>query len=212
MHLLEQLILNNLSDYPEWSEYDSVVLDFIRSHTEKRPDMCVEGCKSLVEGISKFVYFGLDSDSQAMGKWNNLSFRDKFEKCVVVLDLDGYEEEFLRENLGLILKLGQIRNERGDISHGQIYPKSAYSDVAFARFIGLWVEGLSYFLLSRYIALKQIQKTTEGESLYNRSQFEEFDGYLDGLHPEIEYISYSKALREQDELQYELLMDNYYNE
>lgn len=211
MNSLEQLILNNLKDYPEWSEYNSVVLDFIRSHTEKRPDMCIEGCKCLIEGISKFIYFSLASDIQNQGKWVHLPFKEKVEKCVSALGLNGYEDEFLRENLNLTYKLGQIRNERGDISHGQAYPKSSYSDIAFAKFIGLWAEGLCYFLLSRYITVKRTQSSTVEEGLYNSSQFSEFDQYLDRLHPDVKYIAYSKALKEQDKLQYELLMDGYYN-
>lgn len=210
MKLLEELIQANLADYPEWAEYNDVVIDFIASHTQKRPDMCVEGCKSLIEGLSKLVYFNLSDGTQDLGNWKDLALEQKFKECRAALHLDGYEDEFLQRSGALVRSLGQVRNERGDVSHGQNYPKDSYSDIDFAIFITSWTEGLCYFLLSRYIAFRQIQKAKDSESLYSDEQFEEFDSYLDSLYSGIEYISYSKALREQDALQYELLMDEYY--
>lgn len=207
MKLLEEFILNNLTNYPEWAEYNDVLLNFVSSHKQKRPDMCIEGCKSLVEGVSKLIYINLSGD-QNSSNWNHFSFRDKFEKCIKELRLDGYEDEFIRNNIGIVSKLGQIRNERGDVSHGQSYPKNSYSDADFARFISSWTEGLCYFLLSKYTSLKQ---QVEEDASYSSEQFDEFDDYLDSLHPDIEYISFSKALKEQDSPQYELLMDEYYN-
>ncbi|MDD3607482.1 MAG: hypothetical protein PHQ20_01650, partial [Candidatus Moranbacteria bacterium] len=186
MKLLEEFILNNLKNYPEWAEYNDVILDFISSHKQKRPDMCVEGCKSLIEGISKFVYFNSGDDSKNLNNWKHLQLVDKNKKCLEVLKLDGYEGEFLRENLDLILKLGQVRNERGDVSHGQAYPKDSYSGEDFAKFIASWTEGLCYFLLSNFVAFKQKQK--EDESSYTDEQFKEFDNYLDGLYPDIKHI------------------------
>ena len=209
MESLKKLIINNLSGYPEWAEYNDVVLNFITSYAQKRPDMCIEGCKSLVEGISKFIYFNLDSDNKNLNNWKHLKFPEKFQNAINSLKLNGYEDEFLKENMPLALKLGQIRNDRGDIAHGQAYPKEYYSDSDFAKFIALWTEGLSYFLLSKYIIRKQ--KDTDSIISYSKEQFEEFDNYLDDLYSNIEYVSYSKALKEQDTLQYELLMDDYYN-
>lgn len=206
MELLEGLISKNLENYPELGEYKDIVLDFIASYERKRPDMCVEGCKSLIEGVSKFVSFNL-SDEQNLSKWNNLKVKEKFEHCIELLKLDGYEDEFIRSNTALVFKLGQIRNERGDISHGQAYPKNSYSDPDFAKFITLWTEGLCYFILERYILSKQSE---EDGAVYSNEQFEEFDYYLDNLYPDIKHVSYSKALKEQDALQYELLMDDYY--
>ena len=106
--------------------------------------------------------------------------------------------------------MGEIRNERGDISHGQAYPKDSYSDSEFVRLIALWTEGLCYFLLSRYIAIQQKQKDDESVDVYNKEQFQEFNSYLDSFYPEIKFINYSKALKEQDPYQYELLMGDFY--
>ncbi|MFA7319582.1 MAG: abortive infection family protein [Parcubacteria group bacterium] len=209
MKLLEDFILNNLKDYPEWAEYNDVILDFISSHKQKRPDMCVEGCKSLIEGISKFIYFNLDINNRNLAEWKDYNFAQKFKKAIGVLSLNGYENEFIERNNSLVHKLGEIRNERCDVSHGQAYPKDSYSDEDFAKFIVSWTEGLCYFLLSSYVSLKQKQR--EDEVSYTREQFNEFDNYLDSLYPDIKYITYSKALKEQDALQYESLMDGYYN-
>ena len=209
MDSLKKLIVNNLSSYSELAEYNYVVLDFIKSYAQKRPDMCIEGCKSLVEGISKLIYFNLDVDNKSLSKWKTGSFKVKFQNAINSLKLDGYEVEFLKENEVLVFKLGQIRNDRGDIAHGQLYPKDSYSDNDFAKFIVLWTEGLCYFLLSKYLIHKQ--KDMDSITSYSKEEFEEFDNHLDDLYPDIKYISYSKALKEQDSLQYELLMDDYYD-
>lgn len=208
MKLLEEFISNNLTKYPEWAEYNEVILDFVSSYKQKRPDMCIEGCKSLIEGISKFIYFNLDSDNKNLTEWKDCKLGQKFKKTIGILNLGDHEKEFLDKNNPLIQKLGEIRNERGDVSHGQAYPKDSYSDDDFARFISSWTEGLCYFLLSKYIFLKQ---QTEEDVSYSNEQFEDFDNYLDGLYPDIKHISYSKALKEQDHLQYELLMDEFVN-
>jgi len=207
MESLKKLIVNNLSGYSELTEYNEVVIDFIKSYTQKRPDMCIEGCKSLIEGISKLIYFNIDNDNKNLANWRYSNFKDKFTKAIEVLKLNGYEEEFIKKNAELIKNLGQIRNDRGDIAHGQSYPKKSYSDIDFAKFITLWTEGLCYFLLSNYFICKQ--KDTDSITSYSKEQFEEFDNYLDDVYSEMD-ISYSKALKEQDSLKYELLMDEFY--
>lgn len=209
MQLLADMLSNNLVYCPELAEYNEVVVKFIASHLTIRPDMSIEGCKGLIEGLSKFVSFKLDPDAQSSTKWRHLSLRDKFEECLLRLNLEGYEAEFLKESSDLVLKLGQIRNERGDISHGQAYPKSSYSNEDFAKFIILWTEGLCYFVVSRYIWLKQSQEQDNAADIYTTQQFEEFDNYLDSLYPNID-ISYSKALKGQDPLKYEVLIDDYF--
>jgi len=206
MDSLNGFIKSNLAFYPEWEEYNHVVLDFISSYTDKRPDICIEGCKSLIEGVSKLIYFNLDFENKNISKWKDFNFQKKFRKAIMALDMEeGYEKEFIEDNFNLILRLGQIRNDRGDIAHGQNYPKKSYSNINFATFISLWSEGLCYFMLSEYIKNKQ----KEDEIIYNPKQFAEFNNYLDDLHSEFE-ISYSQALREQDPSKYELLMDAHF--
>ena len=209
MQRLKELITSNLTDHPELEEYNGVVLDFITIYQEKRPDMCIEGCKCLIEGVAKFVVVNLDKEYLLRG-WGEKSVQQKFKECRIALRLKGYEDEFLERNNGLIAKLGEVRNERGDISHGQAYPKDSYSDVDFAKFIVAWTEGLCGFVLSQYLQARQRQKDLNSLDIYSEEQFKEFDDYLDGLYPEIAYVSYSKALKEQDELQYELMMDQFY--
>jgi hypothetical protein len=208
MNVLEGLITKNISSHPELVEYRDIVIKFTEEHRIKRPDMCIEGCKSLIEGLSKFIYFQLKSEDINEKRWKDYSFSQKYNLVVDVLNLDSYEDEFARKNSPLIHKLGEIRNERGDISHGQSYPKDSYSNHDFVKFIILWTEGVCYFLLANYITIKQKEKETA--DIYSNEQFEEFNNYLDDLYPEVKLISYSKALKEQDPLQYELQMDDYY--
>lgn len=210
MNVLEELITKNVSDYPELSEYKDIVIHFTEDHRIKRPDMCIEGCKSLIEGLSKFIYFQLKSEDINEKRWKDNSFSQKYNLAVDVLNLNSYEDEFIKKNSQLVHKLGEIRNERGDISHGQSYPKNSYSSHDFVRFVILWTEGLCYFLLSNYITIKQEQIEKRDAGIYSNEQFEEFNNYLDDLYPEVPLISYSKALKEQDPFQYELQMDDYY--
>lgn len=210
MNFLEELISKNLDHYPELAEYREVIIIFLEDHKTKRPDMCVEGCKSLIEGLSKFIYFHLNNNNINHKDWKDSKLAQKYKKTIGALKLDGYESEFIEMNSQLVHKLGEIRNERGDISHGQAYPKDSYSDPEFAKLMTLWTEGLCYFLLSKYIAIQQKQKDDESTDVYNNEQFEEFNNYLDSLYTEIKFINYSKALKEQDPYQYELLMDDYY--
>jgi hypothetical protein len=205
MESLKELITDNLSNYPEWAEYNDVVIDLISSYKQKRPDICIEGCKSLIEGICKFIYLNIDKENANLNQWRHQNLQNKFKKATDSLRLKGYEDEFLKKNYDLIQSLGQIRNDRGDISHGQSYPKEFYSDTDFGRLVALWTEGLCYFMLSRYIIYKQKEYILP----YTKEQYDEFDNYLDDSYSDIG-ISYSRALKEQDPLKYEESMDKYF--
>lgn len=209
METLRNFIRKNLELYPEWREYNDVVINFISNYSRNRPDMSIEGCKSLIEGISKLIYFNLDKNNIKYSKWKDFSFHKKFNQAVRKLKIDGYEEVFTKEIFNIVLNLGRVRNERCDVSHGQSYPKKNYSDEYFAKLIILWVEGLSYFLLSRYIYLKSKEELIE--KIYSDEQFEEFDEYLNGLNPDLD-ISYSKALMQQDYTDYINRMKEYFSE
>ena len=82
MKSLIGLIKNNLKNSPELEEYNNVIINFIASYKQERPDMSIEGCKSLIEGISKLISFNLYDGSQDLNNWNKFNFNVKFEKAI----------------------------------------------------------------------------------------------------------------------------------
>lgn len=208
MDILKQLIDDNLSYYPQLKEYDDVVINVIIDYKKERPDIAIEASKWLLEWILKFIYLNLDPNIIDLTWWGDATLGQKFKKIVEILKLNWHEDEFLRQNNPLVQKLGEIRNDRWDISHWQAYPKNSYSTINFTKFIILWTEGICYFLLSIYIDLKQIEKEI-GITEYTEDQFEQFDSYLDKKYS-FDGILYSKALKDQDPSKYELLMDKFY--
>jgi hypothetical protein len=113
-------LLNRLPPRFDDFEYYQVVVDKIIENQSANPDIAIESCKSLVEGLSKSILKHTDKsyrDSQRPAE----EMLPLFKKAVNALADRGanVEEQFTKAVGNLIHQLGSIRNERGDISHGK---------------------------------------------------------------------------------------------
>ena len=99
---------------------------------------------------------------------------------------------------------GEIRNARGDISHGKAVPKELESDASLARLALDVTEALTRYLFAHLIRLD------DKEILY--SEFPELNAELDELGPKIGLTHYSRLLFEHDFPAYEGAVDRYNSE
>src|SRR5687768_11818873 len=59
MKLVRTLIAQNSDKYEHFSYYEGII-DVIEEKIQSHPDICIESCKSLIEGISKTIIKTLD--------------------------------------------------------------------------------------------------------------------------------------------------------
>jgi hypothetical protein len=97
--------------------------------------------------------------------------------------------------------IGNIRNDRGDISHGRLSPKPEQSDTHFSNFVMALTDSFASYLL---ISFSKVSITKELEYEDNI----DFNEWLDNENP-LGNLSYSKALFTQDQVAYEEELENY---
>jgi hypothetical protein len=196
---LTQQILNRLPPRFGDFEYYQVIVGKITENQSPNPDIAIESCKSLIEGLSKLIL-----------KHTDKSYRDNqrpteelaplFKKAVNALAERGadIEEQFTKAVGNFIHQLGSLRNERGDISHGKSAPKLISSTPHFATLVVQATDGLASFLLHELFALNlsdfvSIEYTDNSE----------FNYFLDDTYPMERGLSFSRALFDQDFVAYE---------
>jgi hypothetical protein len=184
-------ILTQLESIYTNIDYYHLIVEKIEDNVDKSPDISIESCKSLIEGLSKFILRQLDTtyDSSLIDK---LDFHPLFKKSFGKLSeyCEFIEEDFINRLCSLIHLIGELRNKRGDISHGKLSPKEITSDVYFANMVMQVTDGLVFYMLNCFSGI-EVQKELEYEDN------PEFNARIDEENS-FGTLSYSKALFDQD--------------
>jgi hypothetical protein len=205
MNKTRQIINDNKDDFPEFQYYHDII-DGIEENISKMPDKAIESCKALIEGICKTILKklkvlyseggrGADEPRELMNKVLN-----SFSQFIP------HDPEFISRTTALVGRMSEIRNKRGDISHGRPSPKEEESDKELAEFIMGIADYTIYYLLNIYF--------NADLSSFEDVKYEDnvdFNEYLDDMY-EVENIIYSKALFDQDPAAYGELLNNYLDE
>jgi len=204
MELVRKVIGNN-SVYANLAYYE-IVLDKIEKNINSNPDIAIESCKSLIEGLSKFFLKELDNAYDS-NKIDKMDFSPLFNKSLdcICNNSDAIESDFLSRLKPLIHYIGEIRNKRGDISHGRLSPKEKESSLHFARFISSITEGIVVYLLENFLLIDFSYKDE-----VNYDDNKDFNQMMDDSNPmPLISLSYSKALFDQEKETYLILLDDY---
>ena len=202
MQLVRTLIAQNNEKHEHFAYYETVI-DVIQQHEVTQPDICIESCKSLIEGISKTILKNLDTSYNEQ-EIKKLDVAPLFKKAMLKLaDFDeDIEIDFINRSHSLIQNFGEIRNARGDISHGRAAPKEIFSTPRFSKLVVQMTEGIVSYVLEHYFSIDLSYKQ---EVLYEDNP--DFNQWLDDANP-LGTLSYSKALFDQDNVAYfEQLLD-----
>lgn len=185
-------------------DYYQTIIQKIEENVESHPDISIESCKALLEGLAKFIWQQLDTtyDFSKVEK-GEIKLQELFKSSLRQLSIkcEMFEEDFVNRTGSIIHLLGEIRTKRGDISHGKLSPKEHFSDLAFAKLAYNVTDGIASYLLLCFYTIP-VKKVLE----YEDNQ--EFNEWLDNEHP-IANLSYSKALFDQDHVAYEQELENY---
>ena len=180
--------------------YDSL-LDVVEAYIEEKPDITIETCKSIIEGISKLVIHLLKQEP--LHTLNSLDFQELFKKALSELmqDSKSFERDLTNRLGSTVHRLGELRNDHGDISHGRASVKEQINDADLSEMVIGVTDSICTYML------RKLDQLTDDELQYDEN--EEFNNYLDDLYPLDGKVRYSKALFEQEPQTYAMQFGDY---
>lgn len=196
-------ILNKLEGQYFNIDYYHTIVEKIEKNVVENPDIAIESCKSLFEGLGKFIILNIDK-SLSFDVVDGFKYKRAITKAVDLLekqDLE-FESDFAKKLLEVLDIIGSIRNDRGDVSHGRLSPKPIQSTSEFSNSIMTLTDSFASYLL---ISFSKIPKEKKVE-------FEDYPDFNEKLDSEYQVgllKSYSKALYDQDPVAYEQELQNY---
>lgn len=189
MESVKKLISQHSDRYEEFDYYLGII-EKAEKNVASYPDISIESSKSLIEGISKSISKKLNPAYDANKTDLSQIVRDALQ-CLAKHD-EYIENDFITRCVSLIHLLGEIRNKRGDISHGRHAPKDISSDIRLSKLAIHLTEGLVFYILTVFYSIDLSFK-----QLTPYEQNTEFNELLN-MNDSLDLINYSKALYEQD--------------
>ncbi|GAB3019019.1 abortive infection family protein [Spirosoma pulveris] len=185
-------ILNQLESQYKSIGYYFTVIEKIEENTNSNPDIAIESCKALLEGMSKFIWKHIDFSYDAI-KVDKMDFQPLVRQAVSKLgDLnEDIEVDFVNKLNKLIVCIGEVRNKRGDISHGKLAPKAYVSDAQFSNLVVNITDNMLHYILYCFSNIRTPVKEIKYEDNPKLNE------KLDNENP-FGFLSYSKALFNQD--------------
>ncbi|HEY9081184.1 abortive infection family protein [Magnetovibrio sp.] len=214
MQQATELIVSNAGKYPEFRYYLSIMKK-AEMNLSSQPDICIETCKSLLEGISKSIIERLDTTSERK-ELDKKEVGPLIKQAARLLKQEDnvIEDDFVSRCSSLAYALATLRNERGDISHGKAVPKATASNDRLSSLCLSMTGNVICYLLDAFYGLAPQPKQAEAKSIEIMEQEPDlpiipyddntdFNDWLDGKYPLPEgRLIYSNAL-------YELYYEDY---
>lgn len=207
MHTLRELIERHSDENSEFRYYLPIIEKAERNE-ELHPDITIECCTSLFQGVAKTIVNRLEPPENAKAFADGsvqMQVRTAL-KCLAAGD-DIIEIDFPRRAESLVQIIAELRNQRGDISHGRAVPKELHSDRSLARLVLNLSEAVLRYMLATYFALQP-----ERTLIPPYEENEAFNAYLDEAEPMPGKLSYSQALHAQYPEDYVLQLKEYNDE
>ena len=204
MKLTREAISESKTKLPGIEGYLTVVAK-IEENVLSNPNIAIESCKSLIEGLclkalslvsdayinSKSVQSDCKNDLKKLTK---MAFDEVYSNVVesqvheslanMIIDTSvsariksKAKRKVKEQAVKSVAKVSALRNERGDISHGRIYPKKQESTVHLAKSIQSITDGICSFMITETTSQYEVKRKKENQ-LYYEGQ-EEFNSWLD---------------------------------
>lgn len=235
MELTKQSISNHSRLIPGIEGYLTLI-DKIEENKSIHPDIAIETCKSLLEGLclkglsllsdkyinSKSLRTKCKNDLKAL---TNTAFDEVYTDYVesqvheslanMLIDIsvtqkikDNAKRKVRDQAIEAIAKVSAIRNERGDISHGRDYPKTQESSITLSKSISSITDGICSFMIEQIAEKYLLKLKTQDRLIYQ--DLTDFNDWLDEMHHVSSIkVDFSKILYENAYDKYE---EYYYTE
>lgn len=182
-------------------EYYQSHLDLVENYIDEKPDISIETCKALIEGISKLSLHLLNQEP--LDSHNDEKFQALVKRALTELQKGrGFSDADLCKRLsGVVHYIGEVRNEHCDIGHGRASLKEQVNDADFADLIVGITDSVCTYMLRRLDHLAD--KVTE----YDDNPV--FNDFLDEQNPLPGKTRYSRALFDQEFETYEIELGDF---
>jgi ribosomal protein S13 len=189
------------STHEDFTYYEAII-EKVEENIQKSPDISIESCKSLIEGISKTILLRLDV-TQTQTKVDKLDFPELYRQvCWALQRHSQIEVDYIHRTSAMIQRLAELRTRRGDISHGKAVPKIDRSTISSAKMIMVVTDAIAHYMLEAFF---RIDLSYKEDVKY--ADCEDFNFELYEINP-LKGLSYSRALFDQDNVTYmELLRE-----
>ncbi len=217
MQSVKEIIVQHARRYPEF-EYYLPLIEKALVEVTSQPDICIEICKSLMEGVSKSIIEKTPNPPHVRPDLDKKFDVDKIVKMAVTqlkYNNDVIEDAFLTRCSSLANAMGALRNARGDISHGKGVPKLEKSDDKLARLTLNMTESVLFYMLDAFFSLPTVasEDGEHAEAIKDEPITYEsnpnFNQFLDDENPIDGRILYSLALYDQYYEDYLIQLSDY---
>lgn len=177
-------------------EYYQSHFDLVEDYIDEKPDITIETCKALIEGISKLSLHLLNQEP--LDSHNDEKFQALVKRALTELQKGrGFSDADLCKRLsGVVHYIGEVRNEHCDIGHGRASLKEQVNDADFAELIVGLTDSICTYMLRRLDIL--------AEKVIEYDDHPEFNEFLDEQYQLPGKILYSIALFNQERETYEI--------
>lgn len=177
-------------------EYYQSHFDLIEDYIDEKPDITIETCKALIEGISKLSLHLLNQEP--LDSHNDEKFQFLVKRALTEIQKGrGFSDTDLCKRLsGVVHYIGEVRNEHCDIGHGRASLKDQVNDSDFADLVVGVTDNICTYMLRRLDIL--------AEKVIEYDDHPEFNAFLDEQYQLPGKILYSKALFNQERETYEI--------
>ncbi|MCR9234345.1 MAG: abortive infection family protein [bacterium] len=195
-----ELIKHNNKSHPEFQYYIPLIEKAL-SNLSKHPDITIEICKSLLEGVSKSI-LERTTDQFSRADLDKMDVAPLVKQATFQLRYHDnvYEDEFTRICFTLAQAMGTLRNARADISHGKAVPKLKQSNEKLSTFSMQMTACIIHYMLDALFSIPPAISDSDEEEEEKVVKYEdnpEFNLYLDEERPIEGRVLYSRALFEQ---------------
>lgn len=207
MQSVKALIQRYAGQNAEFLYYIPIIEKAERNEID-HPDITIECCCSLFQGISKSIVHRLDPNcDKDVFEGETLPQQVKMAMRCLRENDDAFEDMFVRNCETLARNIGTLRSARGDISHGRAVPKILQSDRSLSRLVLSLSEALLHYTLASFFAL---QPPTDDGIAYDANP--DFNNFLDEQYDLGGKPLYSLALYQQYREDYLIRFEAYRDE
>ena len=181
-------------------DYYQSHLDLIEGYIDEKPDITIETCKALIEGIAKLSLHLLNQEA-LVSKTEDLSPLVKRALGVLQEGRGFSDVEACKRVAGIVHYIGEVRNAHCDIGHGRASLKEQVNDADFADLIVGITDNVCTYMLRRLDNL--------AERVIEYEDHPEFNDFLDEQNTLPGKMRYSRALFDQEFKTYEIELGDF---
>ena len=204
MDSLEALVKRHIKEFPDFQYYGAFA-EFISAienyHQDLHTGVSLDCCNSLLQSICKTIITQIDTEieGKSLNKGAKSETNNLISEAAKLLQKndDVYERDFISKLSQMGKHINELRNARGDLSHGKHIPKELLNDQDLSRLLREITESLSRYLISSFFSFKLEQFKKEPEIEKDLIRYEdnpEFNEFLDEDYPYEGKLLYSQAL------------------